>query len=369
MTNVPPSERAASERAAFEHSAARWLRVAGLIVLLAAAIAAGVWAYRDLARRSDALDARMAAAVNDVSTIAQQAVKTAGDADRRIEDLARELESVKSQRAALDQLYLELTRGRDEAALFDIERLITLAAQDLRLTGHVPAALNALQAADARLVRLDRPQYVNLRRALSRDIEKLRATPAVDVTGIALKLDQIAQTSDGWAMLSDPAIKPAPARSSTRDAAKDAAKDVAKSAKPVPPPEMPALSETTLGTIWLRVRNWLASEFGDLVRIRDVETPESILLDGVQQQLVRQQFKLRLLDARHALLARNDRVFRSDLAEAQALITRYFDVKQPAAGSALLQLKQLAQSPLNVDLPSLDESLAALRTARPALAR
>ena len=120
-------------------------------------------------------------------------------------------------------------------------------------------------------------------------------------------------------------------------------------------------------SVWERVRGWMADEFGDLVRIREIETPDALLLSGVQQQLVRNQFRLRLLDARQALLARNERVYRADLAEAQALLTRYFDVKGAAGGATLLQLRQLAQSALSVDVPTLDESLVAIRATRPAI--
>lgn len=322
---------------------ARWLLAPALWGAVAiAGLAIGGWiAYSDVARGLEGLRAQLAVTRGDVATEAAQATRIAREVEARVDDLARELEQVKAQRAALDQLYLELARGRDEATLLDVERLITLAAQDLRFTGHVAGALNALQAADARLARMDRPQYVGLRRALGRDIERLRGVPVVDVTGIALKLDQIASSVDILPLLSDPAAKPARAVA--------------------PPPAPPTRPESS----WERLRAWVADEFGDLVRIREVETPDSLLLSGIQQQLVRSQFRLRLLDARQALLARNERVFRADLAEAQSLLTRYFDVKGPSGGAMLLQLRQLAQSTLSVDVPSLDESLAAIRATRP----
>jgi uroporphyrin-3 C-methyltransferase/uroporphyrinogen III methyltransferase/synthase len=289
------------------------------------------------------LRAELNASRSDLVADAGRSTKIAREAESRVEELARELEQVKSQRAALDQLYLELARGRDEATLLDVERLITLAAQDLRFTGHVAGALNALQAADARVARMDRPQYLGLRRALARDIERLRGVPVVDTTGIALKLDQVAAAIDTLPLLSDPAAKPA------------------RVVTPAPAPNVPAKPATT----WEKVRAWMADEFGDLVRIREIETPDTLLLTGFQQQLVRSQFRLRLLDARQALLARNERVFRADLAEAQALLIRYFDVKGASGGALLLQLRQLSQSTLSVDVPGLEESLAAIRGTRP----
>jgi uroporphyrinogen III methyltransferase/synthase len=279
-----------------------------------------------------------------------ESARSAADARNRIARLEEELDRVKESRAALDQLYLELTRGRDDAALIEVERLVTLAEQELRVTGNVASALAALQSADARLARLERPQLVNLRRAIGRDIERLRAVPAVDLTGLALKLDQIAQGVDAWPLLAEATARPARTAQTRADAEKKG-------------------GETAADGFSARLRAWLAREFGDLVRIREVDTPEALLLTAAQQQLVRHQLRLRLLDARLALLARNDRLFRADLAEAQTLLARYFDTKHPAAAGAALQLRQIAQATLNVELPALNDSLGALRALRPATSR
>src|SRR6266850_185740 len=184
-TDIPPATPAAVVmpvvRRRWFHVPALW----GTLAIVALAVG-GLVAYAELARNLDGLRGQFAATRSDLITEASRATRIAREVEARVDDLARELDQVKAQRAALDQLYLELARGRDEATLLDVERLITLAAQDLRFTGHVAGALNALQAADARLARMDRPQYLGLRRALARDIEKLRAVPVVDVTGIAL---------------------------------------------------------------------------------------------------------------------------------------------------------------------------------------
>src|SRR5262249_6671385 len=300
----------------------------GAAAIVALAIG-GFAAYSNLTREVATVRSELTAAHADLVAEAAQATRVAREAGARAAHLAREIDQLKDQRAALDQLYLDLARGRDEATLLDVERLVTLASQDLRFTGHVQGALNALQAADARLARLDRPQYLGLRRALARDIERLRAVPIVDVTGIALKLDQVATSVDALPLLGDPTVKPA---------------------KVTPPPPVVPRPPAKPESVWDRVRTWLGDEFGDLVRIREIDTPDTLLLSGIQQRLVRDQFRLRLLDARQALLARNERLFRADLSEAQALLTRYFDVKGVNGSAALLQLRQLAQSPLSVEV-------------------
>ena len=97
-----------------------------------------------------------------------------------------------------------------------------------------------------------------------------------------------------------------------------------------PPPRQVEWWERT----WDSVQRELG-EYRDLIRIRVVEAPDAMLLGQQQQALVRQQLRLRLLNARQSLLARNDRLYRADLAEAQALVNRYFDGRQRDTAAAL----------------------------------
>ena len=317
------------------------------IIALAVAVFAAGYSYRQLGNVKRESARRLAEL--------QQAVTTANDTANRADAEARaarqqaavveaRLAEEQGQREALEQLYSDLSRGRDDAVLVEVERLITVAAQELQLSGNVATALAALQTADVRLSRSDNARFVPLRRVLARDIERLKAAPAVDFTGIALKLDQLASSVDSWPLLA--AVAAASPASSTPTAA-DAAS--------------PASG-------WWQ-RQWRAlqgelGEYRDLIRIRHVDSPESVLLDAQQQTLVRQQLRLRLLNARQALLARNDRLFRADLAEAQALMARYIDIRSPPAAGALALIKQLASTALSVELPTIGDSMAAIRAVR-----
>jgi uncharacterized protein HemX len=315
--------------------------------LLVVAVAAGAWAALQLQRANDALAGRLAQLEAEAAATASAAEQRARTAQAATEQLRSDLERLQNQRGELDQLYLDLTRGRDEASLAEIERLIAVAAQELQLTGNVATAIAALQAVDARLARIDRPQLVNLRRALTRDLERLRSAPAVDVTGLALRLDQMIQGVDGLALVAEPARKGGDGKGGEVKAA-----------------AVPAATPSTDDRWWPRARAWLREEFGDLVRIREVDTPEALLLNDAQQRLARQQLRLRLLNARQSLLMRNDKLYRADLAEAQALLARYFDGRQAAVVAASGQLKAMAQAPLSVDVPQITETLTALQNAR-----
>jgi uroporphyrin-3 C-methyltransferase/uroporphyrinogen III methyltransferase/synthase len=324
-----------------------WLALAALVVAFAFAVVA----YLQLS----ALKRETARRLGDLQQAAATANETAMRADaeaRAARQQAAVLESrlaeVESQRDALEQLYADLSHGRDEAVLVEVERLITLGAQELQITGNVPTALAALQTADARLARLDVPRFLPLRRVLARDIERLKAAPSIDITGIALKIDQLIAASEHWPLLADP--QPAPAVAPSR-----------------PAPPAPGRLEW-----WQRTWDALQRELGeyrDLIRIRVVDAPDAMLLGQQQQLLIRQQMRLRLLNARQALLARNDRLYRGDLAEAQALVSRYCDVRHRDTAAALASMKQLATAPLSVETPNINDSVSAVRAVRTAPGR
>jgi len=281
-----------------------------------------------------------------ISETATRADAEARAARERAALLEARVAEEQGQRAAMEQLYADLSRGRDEAVTVEVERLVSMAAQELAISGNVATALAALQTADARLARADSPRFLPLRRVIARDIERLKLAPSVDITGIALKLDQIAAGIDGWTLLSDAKLPLPPADAAPADGAH------------LPSTGVPAWRR------WLeRLRHELG-EYRDLVRLRMVDTPDALLLQPQQQQLVRQQIRLRLLNARQALLSRNDRLFRADLAEAQTLITRYVDTRQPGAAAALAQLKQIGATALTVEIPQINDSVAAVRATR-----
>jgi uroporphyrin-3 C-methyltransferase/uroporphyrinogen III methyltransferase/synthase len=98
-----------------------------------------------------------------------------------------------------------------------------------------------------------------------------------------------------------------------------------------------------------------------LVRVRNVETSDALLLSPTQAYYARENLKLRLLNARLALLGRNEAAFRSDLVSAQDTINKYFDTRAKQTQAVQLQLRQIQATNLSIDMPTLAESLNAVR--------
>src|SRR5438105_7189668 len=183
-----------------------------LVVLVAMVLAAalGGFAWFDARQRIGATQEEIARRLRDIENdsrdarvAARQAQEAWREAQARIGQLEARLAEWQSQQFALEALYQDLSRNRDEWQLAEIEQVLAIASQQLQLAGNVRAALLALQLADARLARADRPQFVPIRRALARDIERLKAVPAVDFAAVTGRIDSLVAAVDSLPLAFD----------------------------------------------------------------------------------------------------------------------------------------------------------------------
>jgi len=314
----------------------------GFVILLAllAAVVAGLWldtrgrigaTQEELARRLRDIEADS----RDAKALARQSQEALREALGKLTALEARLAESQSQQLALEALYQELARNRDEWQLAEIEQVLAIAQQQLQLSGNVRAALLALQLAESRLQRADRPQFLPVRRALARDIERLKSLPVLDLPGTSLKLDGLVAAVDALPLAFE--------ERAPREAGAKAAKAQAE----------PGFLGRFGTELW--------SELRSLVVVRRIESPEPPLLPPPQAYFLRENLKLRLLNARLALMTRDEAGYREDLRVAQAWIRRYFDARAKPAQAALAQLRQLSSASVSFEMPSITASLEAVR--------
>jgi len=346
----PPPQHAAPATAPSPPASAvppLWSRIgtglnpAMMVALVALALSIWQWATaeRDAARLQNELARRLAtaeAAGNEVRSGSDRMRNDLRDLESRLGLMEAKLIESQNQRLALESLYQELARNRDEWVLAEIEQLLIAANQQLQLAGNVRAAILALQNADARLQRIDRPQLAPLRKVIERDIELLRVSPFVDVVGLSLKIENVIEAV-GTASL---AMQQRPAEQ-TQSAAPGEAGEAA----------------------YVRLAREIWADLRSLERIQNVDRPEPPLLDPGQAFFLRENVKLRLLNARLALLSRQYDIAQADLRDAQSMIERYFDRNSRRVTAASEQVRQLAAQARQVALPRPDATLAALATA------
>jgi uroporphyrin-3 C-methyltransferase/uroporphyrinogen III methyltransferase/synthase len=297
-----------------------------------------------------------------LNTETKAIVKSVQDSTKEMQAKLSVLENkqveAQGQQLALEQLYQELVRNRDDWALAEIEQVLSTASQQLQLAGNVQGAVIALQNADSRLSRSDKPQFIVIRRAIARDLERLKALPAVDLTGIALRIDSVIGQIDHMPLLSDE--KPVQVAAQPKPSRRPPRADTGAKAQG---------GRGNAGSEWLadledKWNSWTSEMWGEvrqLIRVRNVESPDALLLSPTQAYYARENLKLRLLNARLALLTRNESAFRSDLIAAQDVITRYFDTRAKQTQATQALLRQVQQSNLAIEMPTLAESLNAVR--------
>ncbi len=322
-------------------SASSWLALFAVLLSLIALIGAA-WLYVNAETLRQTVGEKLAdsgAQSGQNSAALKQLQAQFNESQSRVAQLEGKLADMQTQRIALEEMARELARTPDDWLLAEIEQTLDIAAQQLQLAGNVRAAVTALQTADARLARADKTQTLPLRRALNKDLEKLKALPLVDASGISIKLDNLASLVDSLPLI---VAESAP---SARSADKQGA--------------------TPQG--WMqRVSHDFWDEIRQLVRIREIEGVELALLTPEQSYFLRENLKLRLLSARHAMLAHDETSYKEDLKQAREWLNRYFDPKAKVNVASSALLKQLSESAISVAVPDINASINAVRQARAA---
>lgn len=302
----------------------------------------------ELARRS--LDAGAQAV--SARTLAQQAQETVRDMSGRMASLESRLSEVSLQRQQLEELMQSLSRSRDENLVVDIESALRLAQQQAQLTGSTEPLLAALRTAEQRLQRAAQPRLNPVLRAITQDSERIKAMAVTDIPALLVRIDELSRLLDELPVAN--------------------AAQASAEARPVPAPAQDrtnnqSLIRATTGAIgdwfervWTTAVSALQQEARGLLRVSRIDRPEAALLAPEQAFFLRENTKLKLLNARLALLSRQSEVARSDLVAVDLAFQRYFDTSSRKTQSAQALLQQVQASLKSTELPRLDKTIAAL---------
>ena len=309
------------------------------LAVLAVLVAAQVW--QKLSRVQEQLAKQSADAGQqalEAKAWAKQAQDTVKDSAARLGLVESRLGEVALQRSQLEELIQSLSRSRDENLVVDIEAALRMAQQQAQLTGSLEPLLGALKSAQQRVQRAAQPRLAPVQRAIEKDLERLRTQQTFDLPGLLIRLDEGVALADGLVFANQaPAVAAAP-----RSAASEAV-------APAP--------------WWVPGIRQIGEQLMGLVRISRIDAPEAMLLSPEQIFFVRENIKLKLLNARLGLLARQYDAARSDMAHVSTAVRRYADGQSRKTQQMLALLEQAQQQTKAGEVPRLDASLAALATA------
>lgn len=333
----------------------RWLTW-GLVVLGILFIAHLVYSHIEVGGLRAEIAKRLQSG-DDVSMEAKTIAKTTQDmvVDMQAKVIALENRQAETQnqQVSLSQMYQDLSKSRDDWSLAEIEQVLSTANQQLQLSGNIDGALVALQNADRTLSHSNKPQFIAIRGAIARDIERLRAVPNIDTVGMALKLDSIINEVNRLPLMAGE--KPLP------DHALEKAGRIKKEFEFSLSPSEWAHSSAVLWNDWV---DDMHGEIRSLVRVQEVDAPEALILSPSQAYYLRENLKLRLLSARLSVLSHSPNSFKNDISAMLDLLDRYFDTSADSVKSVRATLRQLESSDLSIDIPSLSDSLNAVRNYR-----
>ena len=311
------------------------------LALAALALAASAMLWQKLSNIQERLARQSHEAGNnavEARALAKQAQDLVRETAARLALTENKVNEVALQRSQIEELVQSMSRSRDENMLVDIESALRLAQQQAQLTGSTEPLVAALRSADQRLERGGQPRLSRVRAALARDIDRVKASSVTDVPGLLSKLDDLARQVDDLPLANAVAGSgaAAPAR------------------KLEPPPKL---------AWWERALAEIREEARNLVRVSRIDQPEAVLLAPDHAFFLRENLKLKLLNARLGLLSRQTDAARADVSAAQAALRTYFDPASRKTQAATAMLQQVQSQLRTLELPRIDETLAVLATA------
>lgn len=338
---APPDPLAGVEPAVPAAKPRPWLLWAALaLAVLALTLSALLWQrlgrmQEQLARQSQ--DAGQQSL--EAKAWAKQAQDTVKDNAARLTLIEGRLGEVALQRGQLEELIQSLSRSRDENLVVDIESGLRMALQQAQLTGSTEPLLATLKSAQTRLQRVAQPRLAPVQRAIEKDLERLRSLQAPDIPGLLIRLDEAVAQVDTLPLANQ---APTPGAATPRSSVSQA---------------------TGWSTWWTQGLQQILDPLRDLVRISRINTPEALLLTPEQSFFLRENLKLKLLNARLGLLSRQYEAVRADLMQTAAAVRRYADPQSRKTQQLLQLLEQALEQLQKGESPRLEASLAALATA------
>ncbi|NOX76370.1 MAG: hypothetical protein GXP17_07120 [Gammaproteobacteria bacterium] len=235
---------------------------------------------------------------------------------------------------AMNTLSEKLGRTTLAWRLAEVEYLLTVANHRLTLAQDIGTAVAVFETADGRLKALGDPALLAVRNMISQEVISLRSLPQPDIAGMALEIGNLALQVNELPLI-----------------------DKARIAAAVS-------GDHNLGDVpnWRDIPQAMWKDLKSLVTVRrHQQQPIEPLLPPSETWFLQQNLRLKLEQARLALLRTDTPLFRQYLTEAKTWVTTYFDAESAAVANLQNSLSRLGGEELSPVIPDVSGSLKALR--------
>ena len=303
----------------------------------------------------------------EARTLAKAAQDSTRELSVRLALQENRISEVSLQRTQLEELMQSLSRSRDENLVVDIEAALRLAQQQAQLTGSAVPLIAAMTSASQRLQRAAQPRLNPLQLALTNDMERIKSASLTDVPVLMIKIDELTRMADELpvanGMIVSSAVRQTTATTAQPTNASTTASTAATNSSSIVQSVLAWFDGQRIQAAARAAVDAIRDEARKLLRVSRIEQPEAALLSPEQSFFLRENFKLRLLNARLGLLSRQTDAARADLLNASVWLGKYFDQSARKTQAASQLLQQIQSQLKTSELPRLDETMAALATA------
>lgn len=268
---------------------------------------------------------------NEVSPVLEQIKSSNHDLQQR---LAAEETKQQALSESLSNLLKTRRHLRNDWLLAEADYLLRLANHRLLLARDAGSALAAMQAADERLHEMADPAVIPLRKVLAEDINRLKAASTPDIAGLSARLSALAHSVDSLPLLAEYVDSKVDAQDKPKN---------------------------TQVEDWKQLPDAIWSDIKKLLVIRERHGRVVPLLSPEQHFFLRQNLKLKLEQARLALLNAEPAIYQERLQTAADWVQDFFKADDPATGAMLKELGQLRAENIKPALPDISASYRALQ--------
>ncbi|WP_245526360.1 uroporphyrinogen-III C-methyltransferase [Leptothrix ochracea] len=290
----------------------------------------------------------------EARVLARQAQDQTRDAAAKVSLLENRLAEVALQRTQVEELMQSLARSRDENLLTDVDAGLRVALQQTAITGSAEPLVAALRTADERLTRVNQPRLERVRRAIAGDLDRIRSAGVADLGALLIRLDEVVRLIDELPMLNQLDARPQAMGPSTNVAATVPAASTG-GGSPLGWGQLFSEGQSLVHQVW--------NDMKGLIRVTRIDRPEAMLIAPDQAYFLRENLKLKVMNARLALLSHQSDVARADLMQVTQTLGRYFDLGSRRTQVVLESLKQVTTQSQQVGVPKPEATLAAIAAA------
>lgn len=222
--------------------------------------------------------------------------------------------------------------------LSEAEYLIRQASYKLHYTDNAKTIVGLLQAADRQVLAMNDSSLQNLRQAISNDINSVRASGALDIEGVTIKLQSLKS------LVSDLELATVQLPDSQTNQESN---------------EAETTSEEDISG-WQRFKDSFSSALSQYYTVHHYDESMKPFISPQHDALLRQNILLNLQTAQLAAIQHNDAMYHNALSEVEDWVSQYFK-SEPATTTAFMQqLDELVQMNVALNLPQQLESLSVI---------